>query len=385
MNTGGESAELRQFREKWKKEVRHRRELEEQLAQQHGSSPETHPRSHASPHAVPSGTEAKPPTKSSFSQGTSQKTLHTSHSPLSGSIARAVEIYRSAVQHEQESDLDDALRLYRQAFRLDPDVDRAYFKEEQRLQQPGRATASVGHKKTLSTSKGEGVQRTAQPAEGKESVHTNGILSKKHFATVSRKARVLSLDPLLWRDFVYLAYKPPQIPEAITVEAIVDEYGSDYRQTYIEHPRLRLDGVYIAVCHYVRRGLSENAWVNVNHLITYHRYLRFFPDGQVLSLLANEEYQPPLVIPMLKPSLCMKGFYVGDWRLEGSTVLISNLPTRYHFQMTLTLRSKPLGRWNKLDLVSYESVNIEDGEVMPLPLKHERPFWFSKVRSWQGY
>ncbi|KAG6381697.1 hypothetical protein JVT61DRAFT_298 [Boletus reticuloceps] len=447
MNSGGESAELRQFREKWKKEVRQRRELEEQVAQEHGvraepsqhkaSSPETHPRSHASPHAAPSGTEAKPPTTWSFSQGASQKTLHTSHSPLSGSIARAVEIYRSAVQHEQESDLDEALRLYRQAFRLNPDVDRAYFKEEQRLQQLGRATASVGHKKTLSTSKGEGVQRTTQPAEGKESVHTNGILSKvlenfpkvltfepeddregvpidvipgelllyilrnldtttlEHFATVSRKARVLSLDPLLWR--------------LLRIEAIVDEYGSDYRQTYIEHPRLRLDGVYIAVCHYIRRGLSENAWVNVNHLITYHRYLRFFPDGQVLSLLANEEYQPPLVIPMLKPSLRMKGFYVGDWRLEGSTVLISNLverhpyathgvptahpshhshvpqPTRYHFQMTLTLRSKPLGRWNRLDLVSYESVGIEDGEVVPLPLKHERPFWFSKVKSWQGY
>ena len=103
-----------------------------------------------------------------------------------------------------------------------------------------------------------------------------------------------------------------------------------------------------------------------------------------------------------------QGFYIGDWRLEGSSVLITNLverhthathappahpshhdhvpqPTRYHFQMTLTLRSKPLGRWNKLDLVSYESVNIEDGEVVPLPLKHERPFWFSKVKSWQGY
>lgn len=33
---------------------------------------------------------------------------------------------------------------------------------------------------------------------------------------------------------------------------------------------------------------------------------RFFPDGQVLSLLANEEYKPALVIPMLKPSLRMK-------------------------------------------------------------------------------
>lgn len=102
-----------------------------------------------------------------------------------------------------------------------------------------------------------------------------------------------------------------------------------------------------------------------------------------------------------------QGFYIGDWRLEGSDVVITNLverhphaqpahsshhnhnyvpqPTRYHFQMTLTLRSKPLGRWNKLDLVTHASVNIEDEEVVPLPLKHERPFWFSKVRSWQGY
>jgi F-box protein 9 len=53
------------------------------------------------------------------------------------------------------------------------------------------------------------------------------------------------------RNFVYMAYKPPQIPEADTLEMIVDRYNANYRQTYIEHPRLRLDGVYIAVCHYV--------------------------------------------------------------------------------------------------------------------------------------
>lgn len=35
-------------------------------------------------------------------------------------------------------------------------------------------------------------------------------------------------------------------------------------------------------------------------------FSRFFPDGQVLSLLANEDYQPALVIPILKPSLRMK-------------------------------------------------------------------------------
>jgi F-box protein 9 len=55
---------------------------------------------------------------------------------------------------------------------------------------------------------------------------------------------------------------------------------------------------------------------------------------------------------------------------------------RHTFQMTLVLRSRPLGRWNRLDFHRYESVNVEDGEVLALPLKKERPFWFSKVRSY---
>jgi len=203
---------------------------------------------------------------------------------------------------------------------------------------------------------------------------------------------------------------------------------SDYRRVYIEHPRLRLDGVYIAVCHYVRAGLSDNAWVKITHLITYHRYLRFFQNGQVLSLLANEELGPQQVIPLLKPTLGMKGLFIGNWHLDGTTVHITNLAdasdkstlplpttyssssydllsssaaapsasatmsnnaatssTRYVFQMTLSLRSRPLGRWNKLDFERYDSVDLESGETTPLSLKHERAFWFSKVRSYTVY
>ncbi len=55
---------------------------------------------------------------------------------------------------------------------------------------------------------------------------------------------------------------------------------------------------------------------------------------------------------------------------------------RYVFQMNLTLLSRPLGRWNKMDIVSYDSVNLETGDAAPVALKHERPFWFSKVRSY---
>jgi hypothetical protein len=48
-----------------------------------------------------------------------------------------------------------------------------------------------------------------------------------------------------------MTYKPPQIPHGLSSDTLADEYTSDYRRVYIEHPRLRLDGVYIAICHYV--------------------------------------------------------------------------------------------------------------------------------------
>jgi len=51
--------------------------------------------------------------------------------------------------------------------------------------------------------------------------------------------------------------------------------------------------------------------------------------------------------------------------------------------MELRLRSRPMGRWNKLDFVRYESVDLfQAGERCDVPLKNERPFWFSKVRRY---
>jgi hypothetical protein len=102
----------------------------------------------------------------------------------------------------------------------------------------------------------------------------------------------------------------------------------------------------------------------------------------------------------------------GDDKRGEALVYIDNLTARepdamktrearYHFQMTLSLRSRPLGRWNKLEFVRYavstthtlsmgdvllmvqQSVALETGETEPLPLKHERFFRspFTHVRD----
>ena len=63
---------------------------------------------------------------------------------------------------------------------------------------------------------------------------------------------------------------------------VIERYFSDYRRVFIEHPRVRLDGVYIATCHYMyvassfrdlsvnlnprRAGVSEISWVNVGQV-----------------------------------------------------------------------------------------------------------------------
>lgn len=85
----------------------------------------------------------------------------------------------------------------------------------------------------------------------------------------------------------------------------------------------------------------------------------------------------------------IQGLSIGTWRLSGTTVHIESLidpragvVNRHAFQMTLELRSRPLGRWNRLSFLSYESVNLDTGDVCPVPLKHDRGYHFSKVRSY---
>ncbi|KAI8996389.1 hypothetical protein BD414DRAFT_477782 [Trametes punicea] len=445
-----EPEELVRFRQQWLEEVRGKRNA----PPKQGGDPAPVPSSSTASEAParprsPSGhhpPQHHPSHDAQTSHSVAKRPLHSAApTPFGPALQRAVEVYRKAVQHEQRGELDDALRLYRTAFRMDNNVDRAYQLMEEELQKKAAAAPvaqpKAHHRKTSSASDGiemlvHGVQGLGlgpgripvarARGEGFVTGTLAGLISSwpanlsfeaeneqegvpiKHlpdevlmmvmqkldhtaverFARVSRKARVITLDPSIWRPMVQSVLKPPQIAEEEEFEALVVKYMTDYRRIYIEHPRVRFDGVYIAVCHYIRNGMGENAWVNYSHLITYYRYLRFLPDGQVLSLLANEELSPQQVIPLLKPTLRMKGFFIGTWYLDGTEVHVEDLldpgtpDTRYSFQMILELRSRPLGRWNRLDFREYDSVHIGSGEATPLALKNERPFWFSKVRSY---
>ncbi|TFY78041.1 hypothetical protein EWM64_g5970, partial [Hericium alpestre] len=410
-----ETDELKEFRKQWQAELQQKRQR-----QQASSS--------YAPPAGPSISTPQAPSSITTTDTTEHVSLPTGtiapSAPIivNGSLRvqnRALEAYAQAMQCEQASRLDEALRLYRTAFRVDPDVDRVYHRTSVSTAVEG-ATEALEALKLPSARAYHHAERpltaallqlvktfpeelSFEPEDERVPCCINALPDEllihildyldycaiERFATVNRKARVVTLDPKAWRTFCTAIYKPPQIPDEETCGQIVEDvYSFDYRRMWIEQPRVRLDGVYIAVCHYIRPGMSENAWVNVNHLITYHRYLRFYSTGQVISLLANEEHEPQHVIPMFKPSLRMKGFLIGNWQLTDTTIHITDLvdpantAAKYAFQMRLALHARPLGRWNKLDFAGYDSVNVATGEVAPFALKNERPFWFSKVRSY---
>ena len=53
-------------------------------------------------------------------------------------------------------------------------------------------------------------------------------------------------------QLVHSTLVPSQLSDpTITLEQLAQQYSSNYRRVFIEHPRLRLDGVYISVCQYV--------------------------------------------------------------------------------------------------------------------------------------
>ncbi|XP_064412506.1 F-box only protein 9 isoform X4 [Latimeria chalumnae] len=74
---------------------------------------------------------------------------------------------------------------------------------------------------------------------------------------------------------------------------------NSWRQMFLERPRVRFDGVYISKTTYIRQGeQSLDGFYRAWHQVEYYRYLRFFPDGQIMMLTTPED--PQSIVPRLR-------------------------------------------------------------------------------------
>ncbi|CAK7274690.1 hypothetical protein SEPCBS119000_006301 [Sporothrix epigloea] len=241
---------------------------------------------------------------------------------------------------------------------------------------------------------------------------------------------------------------------------------SSWQRMFRLRPRIRFNGCYISTVNYIRPGqpsASLATWANPVHIVTYFRYLRFFRDGTVISLLTTSE--PPDVIHHLTkdlvathqggamahlPSILMQNALRGRWRMSAalhddgedasnnstedelhnrsetgpasaplmsvheettgprSTAAVEKAPPRspfsslaaatdaesdlvietegvgkYYYRMELVFRTAGKGTCNnKLAWRGFYSYDRLTDDWAEFGLKNDRPFFFSRVRSY---
>lgn len=288
--------------------------------------------------------------------------------------AEAKKLFLQAVELEQDEMHHESIRYYKQAMHLYPDIEKQIFREQ--CEASARAAAnekSNAPKNIVSTeTKQEGVDQVdeenkielierireahyeanqmkyyghckPQYKPKQNSIHISDLpremlvhifrfivgqeldlSSLESAGLVCRGFFLLSRDQSLWRRICFstwgketLPWTPKKLNEQI-FEDSGDREVVDWRQMYLERPRVNFDGVYISRTRYIRQGDTgfQDVTYRPFHVIRYYRYLRFFPDKRVLVLTTNEE--PDKIVPIFRHALHAKQFSSELSILEGT-------------------------------------------------------------------
>jgi len=233
-------------------------------------------------------------------------------------------------------------------------------------------------------------------------------LSGKPLANVGDDERTLGMDNLDDCDGSDLTTRESSL-STITNYLFEKQYGSSWRQMFRSRPRLRFNGCYISTVNYTRPGAASTTqvtWHTPVHIVTYFRYLRFFRDGTVISLLTTGE--PVDVVHHLTkenmhnqhgsllPSAVMKDALAGRWRLSGPGdgvaseeaegdvhIETEGVVPKYMWVMQFSLGSAGRGtRNNKLSWKGFWSYNKLADDWGEFGLRNDKAYYWSRVKSY---
>lgn len=202
-----------------------------------------------------------------------------------------------------------------------------------------------------------------------------------------------------WKILCNLVYPKQQYnPEVARLNGIstdqskmVISYDHDWHRMYMERPFIKFNGIYISVVNYYREGGradGSSSWTNPIRMITYYRYIRFYPDGSCLKLLTVEE--PQHIVSKFSKNWRENGLQQkichGWWNLtpDGQVSIDSEGSVdRYRFIENLQINnSGHRHKHNRLLWINYEFMDIETTERNEFDIKKEKPYIFSRVKSY---
>ena len=330
-------------------------------------------------------------------------------------IFKAIEIWEKGVFKERDGSMADAIKFYREALRVYGDVERVYRKKLHEEWNLFKKMESLKLEKEDDAAKGtkEGNGDDDDDAESLLpcwilEMLPNDVLLKIVSRVVQRSGTSwvnLSLTCSKFNELCfhtstpYKTFKnfiyPKQVYDNELVklngEDTIKEletvlWGTNYELMLKERSYIKFEGVYISVVNYLRYGSNAEGSSSLNnpvHMITYYRYYRFYEDGMVLRLLTTDE--PTTVVKHFTRENNIRSSHLCTWKLyfdgETSYVTITRSNEKYTFEEKLTIRNQGRKRFQRLKWLE-STVEDQEGGISPCSLKNEKPFFFSRVKSY---
>uniref|UniRef100_A0A3Q3WL60 F-box only protein 9 n=1 Tax=Mola mola TaxID=94237 RepID=A0A3Q3WL60_MOLML len=252
---------------------------------------------------------------------------------------RATELFLRAVQEEQNGAVYEAIKFYRMAMQIVPDIefkinyshpadaDRGggnYF-EDNDDGEIDDLLAYFEQELTLETA----FPKICIPELDVTQMHISALPREilmyifRWVVSSDLDMRALEQLSLVCRGF-YICARDPEIWHL----ACVRVWGRNctkvvpfmsWRDMFLRRPRVRFDGIYISKSSYIRQGeKSLDGFYRAWHHVEYYRYMRFFPDGHVIMLTTPED--PLVIIPRLRTKNSrMDSALLGHFRLSQET------------------------------------------------------------------
>nr|XP_033794182.1 F-box only protein 9 isoform X2 [Geotrypetes seraphini] len=294
--------------------------------------------SELTPGVSSSGLENRPRKTSARSLGV--KVTDTKAKQEIAKEEKARELFLKAAEQEQNGALYEAIKFYRRAMQLVPDIEfkinytwspdgdgisKSYMEDTDEGSKMADLLSYFQQQLSFQDSSLKLCQPELDISQTHISVLPMEVLVYIFRWVVSSDLDLRSLEQLsmVCKGF-YICARDPEIWRLACLKIWGRSCNklipyNTWRQMFLERPRVRFDGVYISKTIYIRQGeQSLDGFYRAWHQVEYYRYMRFFPEGQVMMLTTPEDPQS-IVSRLRTKNTRSDAILLGHYRLSLET------------------------------------------------------------------
>ena len=238
--------------------------------------------------------------------------------------SRARDLFMQGVEYEQDGKLYEAVRYYRKAEKLVPNIEQQAYKfninakvtkvpvKNNQVDDNGNAAESTHcHKNEDDKSMANLCAKFSRLQSGQCNISKDHESSLQHIGdmpgevinyilkwVVSDELDLKSLESCsqVCRG-LYMSARDEEIWRLVCCKVwgqsvLSKNHNISWRELFLTRKRVNYGGCYISRMRYIRegeRGFQDQETYRAWHIVEYSRYLRFFPGGQVIMALSSDD------------------------------------------------------------------------------------------------